>query len=80
MVLFTIVIVTNLLQIALETKYWYPLMIWSHIVSLLCYFVTVFCLDFSYSHIILSHFGGQNYQVFSVRISVLYVQKKLKIP
>ena len=65
-ILITIVVMTNWIQLALETKYWYFSLWMSYVLSFACFFGMVFWMDQSYSHLILDYFGGQNYNGFSV--------------
>ncbi|KAJ6224587.1 hypothetical protein RDWZM_003132 [Blomia tropicalis] len=63
-ILFTLVIVTNLLQIALETKYWNKWYYGSFVLSFTFYFTTIYILDDSYGNRFLKWFDGHNYKIF----------------
>ena len=74
--LFTMIIITNLLQIALETKYWPWFYIWSLVLSFVSYFAIVFLLDLIYTRSIIDTIGGHNYKVLYVRFFIFTFHSK----
>src|SRR5699024_10336550 len=85
MTVFTIVIITNLLQIAMETKYWYPLYYWSYVLSFAAFYLTVLFSDFAHWEWVTYVFGDfHNLRVYMVCIclmaSSIATQTKLTEP
>ncbi|KPM04294.1 phospholipid-transporting ATPase VB-like protein [Sarcoptes scabiei] len=63
LIIIVVIIITNLLQISIETKYWNDFFVLSIFISLGFFITSAMFLDFNYSNSMLSILGGRNYKI-----------------
>ncbi|OTF75425.1 hypothetical protein BLA29_008447 [Euroglyphus maynei] len=67
---FILIVITNLLQISMENKYWNQYFVLSMAISIGFFLSSVLFLDFNYSDSLLSILGGRNYKLFMVSCGI----------